>query len=263
MAVGAKRASFLTSCLLELKTWFYDLPAELRIERATGPARIPQVYTLHMVYHTSFILLMKPFLPHSRLTKIVEGQKSPKDALAEKASARCCESAREICNIAKKYRYVFGGFRLSPLSATHCTLSAALVLLQAKKMGLEKVSTCDYNIKICLEVLEQLSTSWNPAKRIWESLLRLYAQPEDTDPKGSAGSETEQQDSNMDQIWAPFDDLNWGSALYQMSDNFGNNFLEGDDDDQSWMLDESFLADFGSNLAPYTMPGEQESAYIT
>lgn len=168
--------TFANSCLLELRTWLYDLPAELRIDRADAN-QFPQAYLLHMVYHTSFILLMKPFL-ESRRGKEQPQEAPPRDdakednLMAARAVEVCYEAARQICLVSRKYRQVFGGFQKSPISATHCTLSAALIFLGAQKRDPARMSHY-HGIEACLKNLEELSTSWDIAKRFLESLRIL------------------------------------------------------------------------------------------
>ncbi|KAI8238080.1 Nitrogen assimilation transcription factor nirA [Colletotrichum sp. SAR 10_99] len=169
---GPQRISFLHSCTLELKTWFYELPADLRIDR---PNDIPQVYTLNMVYHTCCILLFKPFLLRPKQTTT-----TPKTDAIKRAETLCIESAKRICLASKKYRQVFGGFRRSPISATHCILTASLVLIQYASPDPDMSNSgrpcCTPYIEMCLEVLGELSTSWNPAGRMRSDLIKLLYQ---------------------------------------------------------------------------------------
>ncbi|KAI8180525.1 Nitrogen assimilation transcription factor nirA [Colletotrichum sp. SAR 10_75] len=169
---GPQRISFLHSCTLELKTWFYELPADLRIDR---PNDIPQVYTLNMVYHTCCILLFKPFLLRPKQTTT-----APKTDAIKRAETLCIESAKRICLASKKYRQVFGGFRKSPISATHCILTASLVLIQYASPDPDMSNSgrpcCTPYIEMCLEVLGELSTSWNPAGRMRSDLIKLLYQ---------------------------------------------------------------------------------------
>ncbi|GAB1200341.1 hypothetical protein APSETT444_009711 [Aspergillus pseudonomiae] len=157
-----QRPAFLKSCLLDLRSWFYDLPTELRIDRAND---IPQAYTLHMVYHTARILLAKPFI----MREIPPSK--PKNETTDLAHSICRESARSICLVAQKYRHTFGGYHLSPITATHCTLSAALVLLDET----ENLNAPSHKNKLtlCLTVLDELSKSWYPAGHIGHNLRKL------------------------------------------------------------------------------------------
>ncbi|RAQ50977.1 Zn(II)2Cys6 transcription factor [Aspergillus flavus] len=157
-----QRPAFLKSCLLDLRSWFYDLPTELRIDRAND---IPQAYTLHMVYHTARILLAKPFIMRENPPS------EPKNETTDLAHSICRESARSICLVAQKYRHTFGGYHLSPITATHCTLSAALVLLDET----ENLNAPSHKNKLalCLTVLDELSKSWYPAGHIGHNLRKL------------------------------------------------------------------------------------------
>lgn len=167
VAEPQQRKAFFDACLLKLKDWAYDLPQELRSgSRSTaGTAnKKPHVYTLHMVYHTAHLLLVKPFLaPINRYTtelSVVE--------MAEKAKSICLEAASATSSTARAYRQAFGSFRKSPVTATHCTLSAAVVLVQSQRNDLP------INLlEASLEVLGELSTSWDIARRLRSHLLRL------------------------------------------------------------------------------------------
>ncbi|KAE8155053.1 fungal-specific transcription factor domain-containing protein [Aspergillus avenaceus] len=158
-----QRPVFLKSCLLDLRSWLYDLPTELRIDR---PNKTPQAYTLHMVYQTARILLAKPFImqkpPISPTTKAETN---------DLAHSICRESARSICLVAQKYRHTFGSYLQSPITATHCTLSAALVLLDET----ENLATPSHRNKLalCLTVLDELSRAWYPAGHIGANLRKL------------------------------------------------------------------------------------------
>ncbi|OHE98437.1 hypothetical protein CORC01_06228 [Colletotrichum orchidophilum] len=169
---GPQRISFLHSCTLELKTWFYELPAELRIDKHND---VPQVYTLHMVYHTCCILLFKPFL-----LKFKDTPAALKTDTAKRAEVLCIEAAKRICHAGKKYRQVYGSFRKSPITATHCTLTAALVLIQYASPDPDFANTgrpcCTVYIEACLEVLAELGISWNPARRMRCDLIKYLYQ---------------------------------------------------------------------------------------
>ncbi|OAL49308.1 hypothetical protein IQ07DRAFT_76934 [Pyrenochaeta sp. DS3sAY3a] len=172
-----QKVSFIASAILDLKNWHYDLPRELSLESNGGAQNEPAVYVLHMLYHTVNILLMKPSLLKTQATD---------------ARKRSHHAATEICSVATKYRRTFGSFRLSPITATHCTLSAALILLRATNQQWEESSPTvnTKNIGLCLRVLEELSVSWNPAKRIRQNLQKLLAIPAKSLRTGPAGRES-------------------------------------------------------------------------
>lgn len=152
--------------MLDLKTWSFELPPELLVHRSDSN-RMPQAYTLQMVYHTSFLLLMKPFLP-----KRMRDPQSSIGSFAESAIAICDEASRQICVIARKYQHEFGSFRRSPLTATHCSLSAVLYLLS--KHGVSEIKATDRrDVQTCLKVLEELGESWQPPRRYWKNLRTL------------------------------------------------------------------------------------------
>ncbi|GKZ27612.1 hypothetical protein AbraIFM66951_005606 [Aspergillus brasiliensis] len=153
----AERSEFFNKCLLQLRSWFYDLPPRLRIDR---PNPFPQVYVLHMTYHTGCILLARPFLRAWPTSAAMTTQ--------EAAQKLCRQAARAILATAQKYQQQFGSFRRSPISATHAIVSAAVVFL-GEYSG-SYAGTGRGEIESCLQVLEELSTSWNCANRFYSNL---------------------------------------------------------------------------------------------
>ncbi|KAJ0421593.1 hypothetical protein BJY00DRAFT_311900 [Aspergillus carlsbadensis] len=153
--------SFVSRTVLELKNWYYDLPKELNLEHNGTPQSEPAIYTTHMVYHTAFIILMKLALLKSQ------------DTESRRISYL---AATDICSVAQKYRRAFGSFRQSPPTATHCTLSAVLTLINTAHHSWNGISSAvnNKNIELGLTVLEELSACWKMAKRIRQNLLKLY-----------------------------------------------------------------------------------------
>ncbi len=159
---------FIESRILDLQTWYYDLPSELRIERSSSTNTQPQVYTLLMVYHTNYILLLRPLF-----SCLAPGAHGKLAALAQKASSMSLKAAKQICAIGKKYQQVFGSFRRSPVTATHCSLSAAVVLIHAELTQAQPDSgtSNSSDLQALLNILGELSISWDIARRIRRSLI--------------------------------------------------------------------------------------------
>lgn len=133
-----------------------------------------------MVYYTSVILLARPYLQSSRKpkTEIVTLQHLfDQTEVGRRASAACCEAAVEICSLGAKYRAAFGSFRLSPLTATHCTLSAALVILFVQPAVKDDVSKLSKNdLDGCLQTLRELSISWSPPLMYLRTLNKILSE---------------------------------------------------------------------------------------
>lgn len=212
-----QRTTFCNSCILELKTWFYDLPAELRIDRPRTDI-LPQVFTLHMVHYTSFILLLKPFLsagveagslrPESPGNTKGHAGKTPLDV--------CYEAVKQLCVVSRKYRQKFGSFQKSPITATHCTLSAALFLLKKMKLDTGEPKARDCNLfTSCLKTLEELGTAWYPARRYWNNLSCTYVVLFDRDGYSeTSGSDSSTHsglalDMEFQQNLGLSEDMNW------------------------------------------------------
>ncbi|GKZ24711.1 hypothetical protein AbraIFM66951_004123 [Aspergillus brasiliensis] len=157
----SERPEFLESSLLALGSWFYDLPQNLRIDRSNS---VPQAYTLHMIYHTTKILLAIPFL----LSPGDYDMPGPKNETAEKARTVSRDSAKTMCVVAQKYCRAFGNFRRSPISAMHSTLIAARIILDEPDCPSKR-----NQLRMCLAVLDRLSKSWYPARHIANNLRKL------------------------------------------------------------------------------------------
>lgn len=147
-----------------------------------------------MVYHQAVMLLCCPFISHyykpekegdaaQQLAEVDDN--SPESIRLHKALSSCSSSVRSVCIIAQKYRQVFGSFKLSPMTATHCTLSTALIIIElccAGKPSPKHYPPDDgsYNLSphsavaLCFQVLRELSTSWDIAKRIGRNLEKVY-----------------------------------------------------------------------------------------
>lgn len=129
-----------------------------------------------MSLHTALILLGNGLLACN--VRSTSPKTNDLDALNKKASCVCYEAATHICIAAKKYRNTFGSFYKSPISATYCLLSAALVLIQVASngtdAGMKRAATA--NVDCCLQCLEELSMSWTIAGRIHYNLALLKEQ---------------------------------------------------------------------------------------
>ncbi|VUC31664.1 unnamed protein product [Clonostachys rosea] len=176
----AEKKSFFDSCLLALQDWFFSLPNELKIKPSDGSdifGPSPHAYILHMVHHTSIILLSKPFLPQKRSPNFnLEPRVEPDTDIEKRAYALCCRSASEISILGNRYREAFTSFRRSPLTATHCTLTAALVNLFLSDSSWNfgpKRSSID--LRSNMMTLQELSDSWTPPRRYWQRLSHVIS----------------------------------------------------------------------------------------
>ncbi|QKX63402.1 uncharacterized protein TRUGW13939_10572 [Talaromyces rugulosus] len=172
-AHGNRKRSFFDSCLLTLNTWHYDLSPELKPLRGAISTRFPQAYTLCMTYHTSVLLLAKPYL---RDSQDLSQHQIDADSITTKAEDLYKETAKQICSLSEQYRKTWGSFRQSPITATHCTLSAALGLFRTLSQEKEKESVVDAvlkNFETCLKTLQELSVAWTPPRKYYHNLRRM------------------------------------------------------------------------------------------
>ncbi|KAE8379370.1 hypothetical protein BDV26DRAFT_291392 [Aspergillus bertholletiae] len=208
LAHGGQKRNFFDSCLLALKTWCYGLPPELKPVRSGAPNKFPQAYTLCMIYNTAIILLTKPYLG-DLASRRSPGPQQPLDSLTQKASTLQTEAAQRIGALGEQYREVFGSFRRSPITATYCSLSAALALLSPCPQGLQDTGRGDIDmdkVHSCLKTLQELTESWVPAGKYHCSLLRMINDP---DAKGCA----ETGNAACDEAYVP----SWSQAYNQSS----------------------------------------------
>ncbi|KAH6713724.1 putative C6 transcription factor [Leptodontidium sp. MPI-SDFR-AT-0119] len=227
----SERSAFLLSCTAELDTWYRDLPSEMRIESSAPAMRAPQVFTLHMTYHTAVILLHKPFLSEGRPNYSSKKPYDPSttNPTAINASSVCCQAAEGICDLAEKYRQIFGSFRRCPLTATHCTLMAALISLQIPQSS-KRPDKAPFDM--CANVLRELSDSWRPPKRLLESLLVLRTKKSEAMEStnlGEPNSLAVSSSQGADDFLEANSDItmhDWGSFL---GDSSATPFLVGDD----------------------------------
>lgn len=148
-----------------------------------------------MLYHTSVILLAKPFTLHHSQSAPVQGDTSQHQnqlpELSGMAAALCLEAAKEICSLGKSYRDTFGNCRKAPLTITHCTLSAALILLHAREVKDDQPRESDFECVLsCVKTLQELSTSWTPPRRYWRSLVAMIESQKATGSKDALRQRT-------------------------------------------------------------------------
>ncbi|GJC90828.1 hypothetical protein ColLi_13666 [Colletotrichum liriopes] len=144
--------------------WYYSLPKDLKFKTMDGSndaAPSPHACILNMLYHTSIILLAKPFLRSGKRAEFEAKAHQPfeQDDICRRASTACREAAEGICLLAEKYREALGSFRRSPLTATHCILSAALVILIIRPIKEGMLLENEEELNGCLQTLQELSMS--------------------------------------------------------------------------------------------------------
>lgn len=214
----SEKQSFLDSCLLTLHGWLFSLPKELKVrstDKSDPSTSSPHVLILHMVYHTTIILLAKPFVS----TKSSQGTShaclnddslEPSDETGDRVLSICHEAATEICLLGNLFRKSFGSFRRSPLTATHCTLTACLVkLCLVNRDECEVTQRTNAEIASCMLTLRELSDSWTPPRRYWQALTqavenagqtRKAAQKSDTYQVETESSSVQNEDQNVLQV---------------------------------------------------------------
>ncbi|KPM38344.1 hypothetical protein AK830_g8230 [Neonectria ditissima] len=178
----AQTRGFFDSCLLTLKGWLYDLAPELKVDlgSTTGPRnKSPHVYVLNMVYHTSIVLLTRPFLPQPQKSNpnVPAHGPTPMDDFTQQAYSLCVQAVAEICLLGDRYREMFGSFRKGPLTSTHCTLTAALVTLRFSREEEESISSDRERLFLsCIQTLQELSSTWTPPWRYWPAVLKMVVE---------------------------------------------------------------------------------------
>ncbi|KAL4908428.1 hypothetical protein BDW74DRAFT_100547 [Aspergillus multicolor] len=135
-----------------------------------------------MLYHTAVILLAKPFFP----------QNPARSSSGHRLTRLCLDAVKEILLLGQRYCDAFGSFRRNPVTATHCTLTAALMALQ--------LNIARENLDPLLATLKGLSTAWVPADRNWRSLARIVGerqQQEQLNPSPDQEAATADRDDTV------------------------------------------------------------------
>ncbi|KAB2575925.1 Nitrogen assimilation transcription factor nirA [Lasiodiplodia theobromae] len=114
------RKAISSEAHLRLATFYNNLPGSLKLSRSPQHVLAPNVYMLHLQYHTVMILLHRPFLTSSN-GGLRDGSTH---AIACQTSADC------IAAIFRWYKSHYG-LRKIPISAVHCAFTAAVILLAA------------------------------------------------------------------------------------------------------------------------------------
>jgi hypothetical protein len=93
------------------------------------------------------------------------------------------EAAKQICSLSEQFRKTWGSFRQSPITATHCTLFAALALFRTLSQDTEEaiVYTGLKNFGTCLQTLLELSVAWTPPRKYYHNLRRMMHNQVDID----------------------------------------------------------------------------------
>lgn len=144
-----------------------------------------------MVYHTTLILLAKPYISEAQgvspLASFAGSKNGETGCLLQKALNVSLEAAKQICTLGDQYREVFGSFRRSPITATHSTLSAILTLL-ARNSGDGNSGAQTENIESGLKTLKELSTSWLPPGRYHDYIRRMLQEKRPAEVDGTIPS---------------------------------------------------------------------------
>ncbi|KAL1874422.1 hypothetical protein VTK73DRAFT_299 [Phialemonium thermophilum] len=214
----SRRQSFFDSCLVQLKAWYYALPSELNPTKPTTP-RAPNTfahaYILCMLYHTSIIMLTKPFLPavdprNHDVLQPLDSFEAIGNEPSRKALSLWFDASDQIASLGELYRNVFGSFRRSPITATHCTLSAALALLHPLSRLRPHQDSIAHSLESCVKTLEELSSSWKPARRYHRRIVKIVQarrravdgviDGSPRDPDGNSDVQHQEQTSELDLI---------------------------------------------------------------
>lgn len=173
----AQGRSLFRSYMQALEKWLHELPDELRVRQDGETKPVPHLYCMEMVHHTCIILLAKPFtLVNSNGTPASDSsrQQDSSSGFTGMAADTCVRAAKKTCFLGKKYREAFGNCRRAPLTTTHCTLSAALILLHARRAKNDQLTESDHgSVLSCVTILQELSVSWTPPRRYWRSLMAM------------------------------------------------------------------------------------------
>ncbi|KAL5522840.1 hypothetical protein ACEPAG_8858 [Sanghuangporus baumii] len=157
---------------IQLDAWRQDLPAELKLTPANETMALPHKLMLHTAFWWQHILLHRPFYQRNR-SKSMDSFFSV---------TRCNVAAREILNILRLWRKIYGTVRYCPITLIQTIFAAGTIyILQAmqaasgRRPAMQSQASALDNLEELVGYLREVSESWEAATRIadiFEKLLK-------------------------------------------------------------------------------------------
>ncbi|KAF2801137.1 hypothetical protein K505DRAFT_227098 [Melanomma pulvis-pyrius CBS 109.77] len=149
----------LLDCYYKYLDWYKHLPLQLHLQSSPSPQ--PEIFMLHMLYHTLLVHLFRPMLK----VNLVHSDVRPRDI--------CIESANTVSELLRLYRKQYG-MRACHLIMAHFLLSITVVHLLYSTdnqtssrnlveglQDLEDLSVCHYFAARTFKIIYALSKTWN------------------------------------------------------------------------------------------------------
>ncbi|KAI5116274.1 hypothetical protein M0805_009231 [Coniferiporia weirii] len=169
---GTEIKLIVTEIDIQLDKWRQDLPAELRVISSNESGAPPNKLMMHAAFWWQLILLHRPFYHRYRA----------KSTTSDFSVARCNTAAREILNILRLWRKLYGTVRFSPITLIQTIFaSGTIYILQAMQAAMgrrpatQTQASALENVEELVGFLRECAESWECATRIadiFEKLLR-------------------------------------------------------------------------------------------
>ncbi|OIW32335.1 hypothetical protein CONLIGDRAFT_572055 [Coniochaeta ligniaria NRRL 30616] len=154
----------------ELVDWRENLPVELCVELDNHEATyLPHIILLHMQYYQSLIYAHRPWMSKSYMrSQPTQGHD------AAHARKTCMDSASAVAQLLLLYEERYTLRRIN-IQAVAITFSAALLLVFATvtRYQREREHQVLADLSVCFRALDELSPSWDTARRARDFLTRL------------------------------------------------------------------------------------------
>jgi hypothetical protein len=166
---GLRQAdSVLTTWNKKLHQWYNQLPDSLQIKKDNNNNQmIPHtaICQLHMIYHTTAILLHRPFIP------------GPNQSLTPSllpCASICSAAADSVLSIANsmlaenKLRYVMN-------YAVYYIFTSGIIFIKSAASGSDHSKTLDAKVKVtkCMQALDEIEITWTTASKSCQILAEL------------------------------------------------------------------------------------------
>ncbi|KZL83902.1 fungal specific transcription factor [Colletotrichum incanum] len=158
------------SIVSRLFFWKGSLPQSLQVDpEDTGKTYLPHVLLLHMQYYQNVIQAHRPWMSSSYIQP-----QPPQGPGYMHAQRMCIESATAIAKLIQLYERQYTLRRVSTQGVA-IIFSAAIILIFASmsRRRRKKTAQTATHLSACFRALEELSSSWECAKRARDFLIML------------------------------------------------------------------------------------------
>ena len=166
LGVSIDYVAIVTDNQLRLLSWHRELPAHLELPvKDSDHIPLPHVLLMHMMYHTTMILLFRPFISGKLCKSLIEST-SP--------AYICRTSANSIVQLLQTYRATHGLRKIANI-VVHIAITTSIIhLSNLDPQGVNPHADESWtNLVDCTTFLQEIAESWPSAYRCLHIINRL------------------------------------------------------------------------------------------